>query len=128
MVSLEQFEELRLRLAAHEAQQELGQTTMKAEVKEQVSDVTDGSKAWYNTAGIAVGTVASRVDKLEQKIRGGGGAIQGQRSLLHYKNMNVGVLEKIDQWRMWKSEVEDYAEETVPGIREYLEKARNEEE
>ena len=129
MVSLEQFEELRLRPVAYEAQQQLRQTQMKAEVKEQVSDVTDGLKALYNTASIAVGTVASRVDKLEEKIGGGGGgAMQGQRSLLHYKNMNVGVLEKIDQWRMWKSEVEDYAEETMPGIREYIEKVKNEEE
>ena len=54
--------------------------------------------------------------------------MQGQRSLLHYKNMNVGVLEKIDQWRTWKADVEDYAEETMPGIRSYLEKAKGEEE
>ena len=54
--------------------------------------------------------------------------MQGQRSLLHYKNMNVGVLQKIDQWRTWKSEVEDYTEETMPGIHKYLEKAKNEDE
>ena len=128
MVSLEQFEELRLRLVAYEAQQELGQTKMKSEVKEQVSEVTDGLKEFYNTASVAVGAVASRVDRLEEKIRGGGGAMQGQRSLLHYKSMNVGVLEKIDQWRTWKSEVEDYTEGTMPGILKYLEKAKNEEE
>jgi len=46
-------------------------------VKEQVSDVIDGLKALYNLASIAVGTVASRVDKLEEQIRGGGGAMQG---------------------------------------------------
>ena len=44
MVSLEQFEELRLRLVAYEAQQELGQTKMKAEVKDQVNHITDGLK------------------------------------------------------------------------------------
>ena len=128
MVSFEQFEVLRLRLVAYEDQQELGQTTMKSEVKEQVSEVTDGLKELYNTASVAVGAVALRVDKLEEKIRGGGGAMQGQRSLLHYKNMNVGVLEKIDQWRTWKSEVEDYTEETMPGIHKYLEQATNEDE
>jgi len=68
MVSLEQFGELRLRFVAYEAQQELGQTKMKAEVKEQVSEVTDGLKELYNTASVAVGTVASRVDKSEAKI------------------------------------------------------------
>ena len=90
-VSLEQFEELRLRLVAYEAQQELGQAKMKAEVKEQVSEVTDGLKELYNTASVAVGTVASRVDKLEEKIRGG--AMQGQKSLLHHYNMSVAGLE-----------------------------------
>jgi len=54
--------------------------------------------------------------------------MQGQKSLLHYKNMSVGVLEKMDQWRTWKADVEDYTEETMPGIRSYLEKAKGEEE
>ena len=115
-----------MRLVAYEAQQELGQTKMKSEVKEQVSEVTDGLKELYNTASVAVGTVASRVDKLEEKIRGG--AMQGQKSLLHYKNMSVGILEKMDQRRTWMADVEDYTEETMPGIRSYLEKAKGEEE
>ena len=126
MVSQEQFEEVRSKLATYEALQGLGQAEMQAEVKVQVGDFTAGLQELYNTASVAVGAVASRVEKLEEKIRGGGGAMQGQRSLLHYKNMNVGVLEKIDQWRTWKSEVEDYTEETMPGIHKYLEKAKNE--
>jgi len=126
MVSLEQFAELRLRFVTYEAEQELGQAKIKAEVKDQVSEVTDGLKELYNTASVAVGTVASRVDQFEEKIRGG--AMQGYRSLLHYRNMSVGVLEKMDQWRTWKADVEDYTEETMPGIRSYLEKAKGEEE
>ena len=126
MVSFDQFEELRLRLVAYEAQQELGQAKTKAEVKDQVSEVTDGLKELYNTASVAVGMVASRVDKLEEKIRGG--AMQGHKSLLHYKNMTLGVLEKMDQWRTWKADVEAYTEEAMPGIRMYLEKAEAENE
>ena len=52
-------------------------------------------KELYNTASVAVGTVAARVDKFGEKIRGG--AIQGQKNLLHHKNMTVSVLEKVDQ-------------------------------
>ena len=86
MVSQEQFEKLRSKLATYEAQQVLGQAKMQAEVKEQVGEVTAGLKELYNTASVAVGAVASRVEKLEEKIRGGGGgAMQGQRSLLHTK-------------------------------------------
>jgi len=122
MVSLEQFEELRLRFVAYEAQQELGQAKMKAEVKDQVSEVTDGLKELYNTASVAAGTVASRVDK--SKKRFAAEQCKGKRVLLHYTNMSVGVLEKMDQWRTWKADVEDYTEETMPGIRSYLEKAK----
>ena len=116
MVSQEQFEELRIKLAAYEQQQELSQSRMQSEVKEQVSEVTAGLKELYNTASVAVGLVASRVDKLEAKISAGG----GQKSLLHYKNMTVTILENMDQWRAWKADVEDYTEETMPGIRGYL--------
>ena len=42
--------------------------------------------------------------------------------------MTVNVLERMDQWRSWKSDVEDYTEETLPGIRGYLEKAKESEE
>ena len=124
MVSQEQFEELRVKLATYETQQELSKTRMQTEGKEQVSEVTASLKELYNTASVAVGLVASRVDKLESKISGGG----GQKSLLHYKNMTVNVLEKMDQWRTWKADVEDYTEETLPGIRGYLEKAKESDE
>ena len=72
-----------------------------------------------------MGTVAARVDKLEEKISGG--AMHGQKSLLHHKNMSVAVLEKMDQWRSWTADVEDYTEETMPGIRSYLDKSEEEE-
>ena len=54
--------------------------------------------------------------------------MQGQRSLLHYKNMTVPVLDKMDGWRSWTADVEDYTEETMPGIRADLDAAKNQEE
>ena len=71
MVSLEQFEELRLKLVAYESQQAVGQTEMQQEVKNQVNEVTDGLKELYTTASVAVGTMAARVEMIEEKIRGG---------------------------------------------------------
>ena len=123
MVSLEQFEELRLKLVAYESQQAVGQAEMQQEVKNQVSEVTDGLKELYTTASLAVGAVAARVERIEERIRGG--AIHGQKSLLHHKNMTVSVLEKMDQWRSWTADVEDYTEETMPGIRGDLDRAKN---
>ena len=132
MVSLEQFEELRLKLVAYESQQAVGQTEMQQEVRSQVSEVTDGLKELYITASIAVGAVATKVTKIEESLAEqrsrGGGAMQGQRSLLHYKNMTVAVLEKMDQWRAWTADVEDYTEDTMPGIRVDLDRAKNQDE
>ena len=55
MVSLEQFEELRVRLVAYESQQAEGQTEMQQEVKNHVNEVTEGLKELYTTASLAVG-------------------------------------------------------------------------
>ena len=65
MVSLEQFEELRLKLVAYESQQAVGQAEMQQEVKNQVSEVTDGLNELYTTASIAVGAVAAKVEGLK---------------------------------------------------------------
>ena len=67
MVSQEQFEELRSKLATYEALQELGQTEMQAEVKMQVGQVTAGLQELYNTASMAVGAVAFRVEKFKER-------------------------------------------------------------
>ena len=117
MVGLEQFEELRVRLVAYESQQAESQAEMQQEVKNQVSEVTDGLKELYNTASIAVGAVATRVTKIEESLaeqRARGAGSDRQRSLLYHKNMTVAVLEKMDQWRSWTADAEDYTEETMP--------------
>ena len=128
MVSLEQFEELRLKLVAYESQQAVGQAEMQQEVRSQVSEVTDGLKELYTTASIAVGAVATRVERIEESLaaqRARGAGSDRQRSLLHHKNMTVAVLEKMDQWRSWTADVEDYTEETMLGIRVDHDRAKN---
>ena len=105
MVNLEQFEELRVWYVAYQSQPAEGQTEMQQEVKNQVNEVTEGLKESYTTVSLAVGSVVARVEKIAKKIRGG--AMQGQKSLLHHKNMTVSVLEGMDQWRSWTADVED---------------------
>ena len=131
MVSQEQFEELRLKLVAYESQQANDQAEMQQEVRNQVSDVSDGLKELYTVANIAVGAVATRVTTIEKSLaeqRARGAGSDRQRSLLHHKNMTVAVLEKMDQWRSWTADVEDYTEEKMPGIRVDLDRAKNQDE
>ena len=76
LVNKELFEELRVRLVAYESQQAIGQAEMQQEVKNQVSEVTEGLKALYTTADLAIGTanlaigaVAIRVQRIEEEYR-----------------------------------------------------------
>ena len=133
LVNQEQFEELRLKLVVYESQQSVNQSEMQQEVRFQVNDVSEGLKELYTVATIAVGAVATRVQRIEEELavqrsHGGGERMQGQRSLLHYKNMTVPVLDKMDGWRSWTADVEDYTEETMPGIRADLDMAKNQDE
>ena len=109
MVSQEQFEELRVRLVAYESQQAQSQTEMQQEVENQVNEVSEGLKELYTVANIAVGAVATRVQRIEEELAAqksrGGERMQGQRSLLHYKNMTVSILDKMDGWRSWIADV-----------------------
>ena len=89
MVSQEQFEELRLKLVAYESQQADNQAEMQQEVRNQVSDVSDGLKELYTVANIAVGAVATRVTKIEESLaeqRARGAGSDRQRSLLHHRD------------------------------------------
>ena len=126
LVNKEQFEELRVRLVAYESQQAIGQAEMQQKVKNQVSEVTEGLKALYTTADLAIGTanlaigaVAIRVQRIEEELitqreererrrnERGGGEDRGPKSLLHFKNMKVPVLDKPDGWRSWLADVEE---------------------
>jgi len=142
-VNREQFEKLRVRLVAYESQQSASQSEMQQEVKNQVGEVTEGLKALYTTADLAIGTanlaigaVAMRVNRIEEELivqreererrrnERSGGEDRGPKSLLHSKNMKVPVLDKEDGWRSWLADVEDYTEETMPGIGEHLDCAK----
>ena len=57
----------------------------------------------------------------------GSGGGKDKKSMLHPKDMKPTELTKDDQWRRWKADVEDFAEETFPGMKEVLEKARDSE-
>ena len=68
IVNQEQFEELRLKLVAYESQQSANETGMQQEVKIQVNEVSEGLKELYTVANVAVGAVATRVQKIEEEL------------------------------------------------------------
>ena len=99
------------------------QEEIKEEARIHVDSVAVGLRELYAQASSAVTKLDTRVEQLEAKGLGG-----GPKPLLLPKHMTLSTLEKTDQWRGWKSDIEDYSEETLPGIKEHLDKAKENEE
>ena len=73
----------------------------------------------------AIKVLEDRVKALEQT---GPQGHAPQRTLLDPKNMTPKELTKEDDWRRWRSDVEDYVEEVHPGMRDVLERVRGEDQ
>ena len=87
MVSKEEFEELRAKLATYEAQQKESQAQIKEEVREQVGEVAVARRELYAQASSAVGKFDTRVEKLEAK---GGWWTKIIVALQKYDNQCIG--------------------------------------
>jgi len=127
MVSREEFEELKGKLALYEEQQKSQAVAMKAEVEQQVSHVAGGLRELYEQVSTSMKELESRIRKLEERLGSGGGA-SGKKSLLHPKHVLPDKLEKREDWRQWKSDVEDYCEELFEGMKDILEKVKKSED
>ena len=64
--------------------------------------------------------VKDRLEEAERK-----DSHKGKGQFLSAKHMIPKTLEKQDEWKQWKSEVEDYCEVVMQGTKEVLEEVRN---
>ena len=99
---------------------------MAAAVKKEVDKLAEGLQDLYKKTEAAVVGLANRVQGLETNYQGNAGKDK-KKSLLHMKDMLPKELTKDEEWRKWKADVEDYVEETVPGMKEQMEKAKGSE-
>ena len=78
----------------------------------------------YESTAVELATVKERMEKAQAAAQG-----QGTTRLIHAKQMVPRVLTKQEEWKVWKSEVEDYCEVVKGGMKEALEalKGQNEE-
>ena len=93
-----------------------------AEVKSSVTKAAEEMNRRYTEVVNAVKNIEGRMQGVERNQ----GSLQQQerRTLLNPKNMLPKELAKEDDWRRWKSDVEDYAEETFDGMKDFLEQVR----
>ena len=112
-----------LKLAEYEKAQEDWKANISNQVTFEIGKVTGGIGELYNKVELMLGMFDTRLRSLENE---GKNTDKNQsKSLLLAKDMKPTSLDKEDQWRRWKSDIEDYCEEVFPGMKDMLDKARD---
>ena len=122
----EEVRMLKEKLGIYEKQQQDLMGQMKSEVTGEVAKVAGGLRELYQQVSDAIGKLASRVEALE--VGRSAEREKPRRSLVELKDMKPEVLSKDEDWKRWKSEIEDYCSEAFDGMKDILEKVREAEE
>ena len=115
--------DLRKKLQVYETQQEKIVAEMKSQLTIEVAAVATGLRELYEKVGTTVQQMEHRLVSLEKR-----DGTKGHRSLISAKHMTPEKLTKPEEWRNWKSDVEDYCEEQFSGMKEILDKVKKSEE
>ena len=127
----EQIEELKAKLATYEAQQHEEKEGLTAAIVAEISKVTGDLNDLYQRTQTAVVNLDNKVANFGNRLAGMeryyavGDRTNDKKTLLNKKDMKPKVFEKEDDWRRWRSDVEDYCEEVFPGMKALLEKAKD---
>ena len=74
----------------------------------------------YEATSKELEAMKDRLEEVERK-----GSQNGKTKFLGAKHMMPRTLDKQEDWKQWKGEVEDYCEEVMDGTKEVLEEVRN---
>ena len=107
------------KLVAYEQQQAGLQAALTKTVKEELDSVAGGLRDLYAKTAEAVTGLEKRMLNVEREKSN-----KEQKTLMNTKDMKPSVLNKDDEWRRWKSDIEDYAEEVFQGMKDMLDKAK----
>ena len=107
------------KLVAYEQQQTGLQAALTKTVNEELENVAGGLRNLYAKTAEAVTGLEKRVLHLERDRMG-----KEHKTLLNTKDMKPNILNKDDEWRRWKSDIEDYAEEVFHGMKDMLDQAK----
>ena len=111
-----EVEELKQKLGLYEQQQAEWKAGLTNAINTEIVKVTGDLRDLYKKTEAAVINLENRVTGLERFYAGNWG--KDKKSTLHAKDMKPKELSKDDEWRRWRSDVEDYAEEVFPGMQE----------
>ena len=106
------------------------QNAMSGEVAAEVGRLSRQYTELYTEANDAVVQLKARVAALEMELEGKEKDGEGSRkkSLISMKQMLPSVMTKEEEWRSWKSDMEDYCEEGWKGMKGIMEEVRKAED
>ena len=116
------------KLGLYEKQQAEGKAELQKAIALEISKVTGVINDLHAQASNAATQTSTAVSALEQRVQALDRAhVEGsreKRTLLNLKDLKPRELTKDDEWRRWKGEVEDFTEETFPGMKHMFDKAK----
>ena len=80
--------------------------------------LTTGWKAEIDALMVKLEEMTKKYDNIKEHEN------KKENTLMHVKNLIPSKLDKTEDWRKWRQEVEDYTEEVFPGMKKVLDKAR----
>ena len=119
-----EMQELKEKLMNYEVQQSDLQARMTSTIKEEINSVAGGLHDLYRKTEQAVTNLEMRTRTLEQAKEKMTSSMTEKAALLSAKDMKPNILQKDEEWRRWKSDIEDYTEEVFRGMKEMLDKAK----
>ena len=119
-----EMQELKAKLMNYEVQQSDLQARMTSTIKEEINSVVGGLHDLYRKTEQAVMNLEMRTRTLEQAKEKMTSNMTEKATLLSAKDMKPNILQKDEEWRRWKSDIEDYTEEVFRGMKEMLDKAK----
>ena len=119
-----EMQELKEKLMNYEVQQSDLQARMTSTIKEEINSVAGGLHDLYRKTEQAVTNLEMRTRTLEQAKEKMTSSMTEKATLLSAKDMKPNILQKDEEWRRWKSDIEDYTEEVFRGMKEMLDKAK----
>ena len=109
------------KLAKYEQEQTAWKEDLAGAVRMEIGRVTGSLGELYSNVQTHITMFEERIRKVEQEER----KMKTHKSLLYAKDMKPNVLNKDEEWRRWKSDVEDYTEEAFAGMKDMLEKVKD---
>ena len=127
----EEVQTLKSKLHIYEEQQGNMMQDMKVQVAVEVKNVMEHMQEVYRQSHVAVTDLHHRLTVMEGRVKEVEDARKTheatKKGLIPPKNILPDKLAKTEEWKGWKSDVEDYCEENFPGMKEMLEKVKKSE-